>query len=788
MDKVIMMSFLMPTRGRPDLISRFLQSVVDTTCNLDELEIVLCIDDDDNLSKGIEDNRLSLKKVIVSKGLNMGELYRECFRASSGAYVMLINDDVILRTRNWDKTITSIFRTYQDEIALLHVNDLLFREKRCTLPLLSRRACDAIGICPAEYKRYRIDDHIWDTYCMLAHLGHKRIIYLPDVIFQHDNYFKTPADHDCQCFESDAGKATIPDELILKKDAEWFSRSFNQRKEDALKMATIIDQSACSRRRSKYITFLESVKDETRCRKPEYVHRMSLSASRKPLESVTVTIGVVTADFRNKHASRCLSLLKQHTPPEFDLILLDNNRNSNFNRSSNFNQSIEDNKILQTARTDYVVIMDDDVMVEAGWLEGMLRAMNNDTGVVAPMHKDRKGVLSFSGIYLMGDDYGTHAHLIDIPERPRETQCACGAMMLIDMHKCGDIRFDEQYYKYFLDIDFSLKIWETGYKLVVTPEVTVTHLAGATLPQGSASSTRLWNEDMPKFKKDWIDSGRLSKLQNTVWEKYPFLMLLTALPKRIRRLLEEEEEIEFSCFQKELEGLIETIEPFPLFQSLLVRRLEILASSGHHRSDNVKADYCRNLIRNRLKEVKLTPEGFIPILIESHKGYNLVEYGKTVLCCPQSLGPLNVTLEEDRLKPGVLSCMTLEEGKGEIDKILGEIPGEIQTSSQRKEILLPGAKPEISFVEKTLGTMLPSIFLRVKSLFSASNPPISTRASPRLIGSYKGYHLVLYDEFIYAVPLPLWPLDLTSQGDREKPGILVALSESGTRNLIDSRC
>jgi len=41
-----------------------------------------------------------------------------------------------------------------------------------------------------------------------------------------------------------------------------------------------------------------------------------------------------------------------------------------------------------------------------------------ETGVVTPLHKDKTGTLSFSGLYLTGDGRGTHAHTLDRPERP----------------------------------------------------------------------------------------------------------------------------------------------------------------------------------------------------------------------------------------------------------------------------------------------------------------------------------------------------------------------------------
>ncbi len=318
---------------------------------------------------------------------------------------------------------------------------------------------------------------------------------------------------------------------------------------------------------------------------------MPLPSSRSPFDSATVTIGIVTADYRSAYASRCISLVKRHTPPDFDLIILDNNR------TRNFNQSRDDNKILRTAKTDYVVLMDDDVMVEAGWLEGMLRAIGNDTGVVAPMHRDKRGFLSFSGIYLMGDNFGTHAHLMDIPERPRETQCACGAILLIDMHKCGSVRFEEQYDKYFLDIDYSLKIWESGYKLIVTPEVTVTHLGGATMPHGSAESARLFERDAKIFAGIWIKSGRLAMIEKDVWSRFPSLKSIVNIPKKIEHLHENCEKWKFDQFKVELNDLLERIKPMELFHLQIAIGLEKHRLWCNSEGNYIRENYCKEALK-----------------------------------------------------------------------------------------------------------------------------------------------------------------------------------------------
>src|SRR5437870_7996953 len=96
-DKVVTFSFLLPTRNRPQQVNTLFQSIVDTTHNLNEIEVVLGVDDDDLASQNITHDKLAVKTVVIPKRSTMGKLNRACFEASSGRYVMLINDDVILR-------------------------------------------------------------------------------------------------------------------------------------------------------------------------------------------------------------------------------------------------------------------------------------------------------------------------------------------------------------------------------------------------------------------------------------------------------------------------------------------------------------------------------------------------------------------------------------------------------------------------------------------------------------------------------------------------------------------
>lgn len=301
-------SFLLPTRERPELVNRLIQSIIDTTNCIEDIEIILCVDDD-LVSRDFTHDSLFIKKVIVQKGSTMGFLNRACFDASSGRYLVIMNDDVIIRTKNWDKVIAAVFSAFDDNIALIHVDDLLFRDRFCTFPILSRKACLEIGICPAEYMKYRIDDHIYDTYNILAYLGHRRIVYLPEVVFEHDNRVRMRRSATNQIFDRqvlrkprlvggvkghnikkdyisgkpnpvseelhfDKGKVRLSNKEVIESDLYIFNEKLEERKENALKLARLIDNHRYEEKKSRYVELLKNIQDPYGYRRSDFVTKI----------------------------------------------------------------------------------------------------------------------------------------------------------------------------------------------------------------------------------------------------------------------------------------------------------------------------------------------------------------------------------------------------------------------------------------------------------------------------------------------------------------------------------
>jgi glycosyltransferase involved in cell wall biosynthesis len=499
-----LLSVILPTRGRPEQLRAFVDSLVQAADDASRIEVVMVVDEDDAATRAFEHPAARLRKVVVPRGLSMGALNMHGCRAAAGDWLMLGNDDVVVRTPGWDRRMAAAFASFPDGVALVHVNDGTFKEALCVFPCVSRRFVElAGGICPEDYWRYRIDDHIYNVFNLLYLLGEARIQYLPDVLFEHHNYVASLAGQ----------RVYQPDPAIHEQDTARYLAHFAARKDLAAALKEEIRRRRQAPDPALWRSLLERPLDPIHMRDPAHLRH---SPDTRPLSSdnTRITIGVVTADLRSAHARRCLADIKRCTR-NYDLVILDNSRTGEFNHAR------EMNRLIRMAKTDYLVLMDDDVFVEPGWADALLACVNSRVGVVTPVHYDAYGRFSYAGIIMHADRSGGHHHDMEKPAAPIPTLTLCSAILLIDLPKCGHLRFDESYTKYFLDIDYGLCVWEAGYEVVCTPRAEVTHVGGATLGQGTPRAMVLHEPQRKYFAQKWFASRRYDALEAGIWRGYP---------------------------------------------------------------------------------------------------------------------------------------------------------------------------------------------------------------------------------------------------------------------------
>jgi hypothetical protein len=199
-------SMILPTRERPALARRMLDSAYETADDPDGLEVVLYVDRDDLPSHAIGHGGLKSVRLIGPRA-KMGAMTQVCYVASRGRVIMLVNDDQVFRTAGWDTEILSTLAKYPDDVALVWGNDLCRGASFPTHPVLSRTVCEIMGgVCPQTYRRDYIDTHIHDVFCVLRRLGHDRLVHLPHLVFEH--------------LQVDVGKAEIDNTSIKLSKAD----------------------------------------------------------------------------------------------------------------------------------------------------------------------------------------------------------------------------------------------------------------------------------------------------------------------------------------------------------------------------------------------------------------------------------------------------------------------------------------------------------------------------------------------------------------------------------------
>lgn len=101
-------SILIPSANGPELLLKCINSIFDNFSYENDIEIILKLDYDDKNIININHlpNREKIKIIISDKGLGYGDIHtfiNEMAKLSIGDWIQILNDDAIIKTKNWDK-------------------------------------------------------------------------------------------------------------------------------------------------------------------------------------------------------------------------------------------------------------------------------------------------------------------------------------------------------------------------------------------------------------------------------------------------------------------------------------------------------------------------------------------------------------------------------------------------------------------------------------------------------------------------------------------------------------
>lgn len=195
--------------------------------------------------------------------------------------------------------------------------------------------------------------------------------------------------------------------------------------------------------------------------------------------------------------SRCLSSIYQSDYLNFDVVVVDNNSSDesleqakkSFSRayfiknSENFGFSRGNNVGIRWALekfADYVLILNNDTVLEKITISELVQTMqrNDSAGIASPIiFSDDDKAIWFAGGIIDWHKMRTN-HVYEIKsDLPYLSEYISGCAMFVKKAVFREIGiFDERFFLYYEDADFSLRAKKAGFDLLIVPSAHIKHL------------------------------------------------------------------------------------------------------------------------------------------------------------------------------------------------------------------------------------------------------------------------------------------------------------------------
>lgn len=255
------------------------------------------------------------------------------------------------------------------------------------------------------------------------------------------------------------------------------------------------------------------------------------------------TVFIVVLNFNGKDTlNGCLSSLYQSDYPEFEVVVVDNDSKDGsfeqakqfFSRAhfikndANFGFAKGNNIGIRFALekfADYVFVLNNDAFVEKTTLSVLVQTMkrNPNIGVASPLIFSANNKTWFAGGKINWLKMKAF-HLYEVSSAsPYATEYITGCSMLVKKEVFKKIGlFNERFFLYYEDADFSVRAKKAGFDLCIIPEAHLQHLEQSESKNNSKlywlvlSGLLFFNLNASFFQKIWIFFYlQLRKIKNT---------------------------------------------------------------------------------------------------------------------------------------------------------------------------------------------------------------------------------------------------------------------------------
>jgi hypothetical protein len=191
----------------------------------------------------------------------------------------------------------------------------------------------------------------------------------------------------------------------------------------------------------------------------------------------------------NQSSDRTVEAARAKYP---DVVLLVQSANKGFAAGANAGLQ----RAIET-KADFALIINNDVHVLPSMLTSLIESLTPDAGAVAPMiyyMDDPKRIWSAGSLRhpILFEPRGSARGQVDHGQwiTPFNVDYLLGCALLIRVPMLKEVGlFDERFFFYYEDLDFSLRIQQKGYRLLTVPQAKMWHKVASSAPHGSSFQT-----------------------------------------------------------------------------------------------------------------------------------------------------------------------------------------------------------------------------------------------------------------------------------------------------------